>query len=151
MDSRSISTTTNVNIHHVFCHPYLVSFPFYTISICLCLLVPSSVTGNYGTNSVKNGVFPEKYVPGPLQEEVTVSMLPSCLCKGALHQCHNPPTAGHLSVEKTLDQLRREAYWVGIATDVRKVCQNCTRCQTSKLVSSTKAPLTPQSEDPGKC
>ena len=79
-------------------------------------------------------------MPGPLQEEVTVPMLPPCLCKGGLHQCHNPPTAGHLAVEKTLDQLQREAYWVGIATDVRKVC--CTRCQASKLVSPTKAPLT---------
>ena len=59
-----------------------------------------------------------------------------------LHQCHDPPTAGHQGVEKTLDRLRREADWVGIATDVRIFCRNCTTCQTSKLVSPAKAPLT---------
>ena len=31
--------TTNVNIHHVLCDPYLVSFPFYTIPICLFLKI----------------------------------------------------------------------------------------------------------------
>ena len=92
--------------------------------------------------TVKNGILCRKYVPGPLQEEVTVPILPPCLRKGALHQCHDPPTAGHQGVEKTLDRLRKEAYWVGIATDVRKFCRNCTTCQASKLVSPARAPLT---------
>ena len=28
-----------MNIHHVLCDPYLVSFPFYTIPICLFLKI----------------------------------------------------------------------------------------------------------------
>ena len=40
MDSgSSYQHTTNVNIHHVLCDPYLVSFPFYTIPICLFLKI----------------------------------------------------------------------------------------------------------------
>ena len=30
---------TNVIIHHVLCDPYLVSFPFFTIPICLFLKI----------------------------------------------------------------------------------------------------------------
>jgi hypothetical protein len=63
---------------------------------------------------VQSGVLCRKYVPGPLQEEVTVPILPPSLRQEALHQCHNLPTAGHQGIEKTLDRLRREAYWVGI-------------------------------------
>ena len=36
---REYQHTTNVNIHHVLCDPYLVSFPFYTIPICLFLKI----------------------------------------------------------------------------------------------------------------
>ena len=35
---REYQHTTNVNIHHVLCDPYLVSFPFYTIPI-ICLFL----------------------------------------------------------------------------------------------------------------
>ena len=58
-----------------------------------------------------------------------------------MYQCHDAPTAGHQGFDKTLDNLRREAYWVSMTSDVKLYCQQCPRCQQSKLPLSTRAPL----------
>ena len=88
-----------------------------------------------------DGIVCRCYCPGPDSELITVPVLPCTLQKAALHQAHNAPGAGHQGQEKTLQRLRLDTYWVGMASDVNKHCQNCTLCQQAKLSSPPKAPL----------
>ena len=43
--------------------------------------------------------------------------------------------------KKTLSRLKDEAYWPGMASDVRHYCQSCEMCQKSKLPSPVRVPL----------
>ena len=89
-----------------------------------------------------DGVLCRQYAPGPTSDVITVPILPPSLRQQALHVNHDSPSAGHLGMEKTLQRLRKEAYWVGMAADVHRYCQECSRCQQSKLPMPTRAPLT---------
>ena len=91
--------------------------------------------------TVRNSVLCRTYTPSPLQDEVTVPVLPPSLRQETLYQCHDLPTAGHQGMEKTLERLRKEAYWVGITRDVDNYCRRCLVCQAAKHVTPTKAPL----------
>ena len=64
------------------------------------------------------GTLCRKYSPGPLEPVVTVPVLPPCLQQEALRLSHDVPTAGHQGVDKTLDRLRKNAYWTNMARDV---------------------------------
>ena len=88
-----------------------------------------------------DGIVCRRYCPGPDSELITVTLLPCTLHQAALHQAHDVPGAGHQGQEKTLQILRLDAYWVGMASDVNEHCQNCTLCQQAKLNSPPKAPL----------
>ena len=62
--------------------------------------------------------------------------------KEALWWIHDAPTAGHQGVEKTLDRLWQEVYWVSMARDVEWYCRECTKRQQYKLSMPQCAPLT---------
>ena len=91
---------------------------------------------------IVDGVVCRKYAPGPTTETVTVPILPKSLQQKALLQCHNSPGAGHQGFKKTLERLRREAYWVNMAQDVEQHCRECQKCQSSKSSMPSRAPLT---------
>ena len=57
----------------------------------------------------------------------------------ALQRNHDAPSTGHQGVEKTLQHLKQEAFWVHIAKDVN---QFCVVCQQAKLPTPTPAPMT---------
>ena len=88
-----------------------------------------------------DGVLCRKYTPQPLRSVVTVPILPQCLQEHALYGCHDTPSAGHQGFRKTLENLRREAYWVHMVSDAELYCRQCPRCQQSKLPLPTRAPL----------
>ena len=88
------------------------------------------------------GVVCRRYTPGPTSTTVTVPILPMSLRKEALQHNHDHPSAGHLGVDKTLQRILKEAYWVYMASDVTKYCHECTRCQQVKPSKPTRAPLT---------
>ena len=90
---------------------------------------------------IREDVLCRAYTPNPLKDAVTVPVLPLKLHREALVQCHDIPLAGHQGKEKTLERLRKEAYWVGMAQDVERYCRECTICQKSKLAMPTQAPL----------
>ena len=90
---------------------------------------------------VINGVLVRQYSPSPLNQLVTVPILPAVFHKDALTHNHDVPTAGHQGVAKTLDRLCREAYWVDMAKHVEEHCRKCTVCQKSKLTMPQRAPL----------
>ena len=90
---------------------------------------------------IKDGIVCRHYSPGPDSELITVPVLPRTLQQEALHQAHNTPSSGHQGQDKTLQRLRLDAYWVGMASDVTKHCQKCTTCQQAKLPTPPKVPL----------
>lgn len=58
-----------------------------------------------------------------------------------LYRSHDTPAAGHQGIEKILERLRQQAYWVNMSQDVEKHCSECQMCQRSKLPTPTRAPL----------
>ena len=67
------------------------------------------------------GVVCRRYTPGPTSTTVTVPILPMSLRKEALQHNHDHSSAGHLGVDKTLQRILKEAYWVYMASDVTDV------------------------------
>ena len=91
---------------------------------------------------IVDGVLCRQYTPGPTSDKVLIPVLPTSLRQVALNRNHDAPSAGHLGSDKTLERLRQEAYWVGMARDVNQHCRECTKCQQAKLPAPQKAPLT---------
>ena len=86
-------------------------------------------------------IFCRHYQPDPTMDSVTVPVLPVSLHQEALFQAHDAPSAGHQGTAKTLHRLRQESYWVGMAWDVERHCQECVTCQQTKPPLPKKAPL----------
>ena len=89
-----------------------------------------------------DGVVYRRYTPDPVLDPVTVPILPCTRWPQAFQECHDAPSAGHLSPPKTLAKLHREAYWVNMAKNVFEYCKECTKCQQGKPPMPQKAPLT---------
>ena len=86
-----------------------------------------------------DGVVCRRYDPDPVTSTVTV---PRNLRLMALHCCHDECSAGHLGVEKTLHELRQEAYWIYMANNVEEHCRQCVKCNQSKPPTPVRAPMT---------
>lgn len=92
--------------------------------------------------TVVDGVVCRKYTPDPTKETITVPIVPTSLRNSVLIRSHDVPSAGHQGVERTLDHVRREGYWVNMAKDAERHCRECTKCQEAKLPAPVRAPLT---------
>eukprot|EP00731_Ephydatia_muelleri_P016111 Em0009g535a len=84
----------------------------------------------------------ERFVPGPLEEVITVPVMPTSLQLEILRNCHDIISAGHQGTGKTLDRLKRVAYWVGMAKATELYCRSCEVCQQSKLPMPVAVPMT---------
>ncbi|KAL5457235.1 hypothetical protein EMCRGX_G034481 [Ephydatia muelleri] len=91
---------------------------------------------------VVDGVLCCKYTPGPLEKEKIVPIVPLSLQPTALKVNHDIISSGHQGVEKTLQRLKRTAYWIGMAKDTELYCRSCMVCQRSKLPMPTPVPMT---------
>ena len=61
-----------------------------------------------------------------------------------MKQAHDGHHGGHLSFRRTLEKVRRQAYWAGWRSDVKRFCRQCPSCNDNfetKLPRS--APLQP--------
>lgn len=59
-----------------------------------------------------------------------------------LHVLHNSPSAGHISVSKTLEKVRRRFYWHGMREDVENHIRRCGPCaQVNDPIKLPRAPL----------
>jgi len=45
-----------------------------------------------------------------------------------LRQAHKGFTGGHMGERRTLQQVRRRAYWFGWAAETRRFCRLCPEC-----------------------
>ena len=91
---------------------------------------------------VVDGVVCRRYSPEPTRDTITVPIVPPTRRRAMLIRNHDMPSAGHQGVERTLDRVRKEDYWVNMAKDVERHCRECTKCQQAKLPAPVKAPLT---------
>ena len=89
---------------------------------------------------IVDGVLCRKSTLSPLLGPVTVPIVPPSLRHVALTRCHDAPSAGHLGAEWTLERLRQEAYWIGMA-DVEWHCRECNTCQKTKAPMPQRSPL----------
>ena len=60
--------------------------------------------------TVIDGILYCQYTPTPMQQAVTVPILPPSLHKDALSCNHDAPTASHLGADKTLERLRHDGF-----------------------------------------
>ncbi len=72
---------------------------------------------------------------------ITVPILPISLRHQAFLDAHDATKSGHQGMDRTLQRLRQQAYWVSMAGDVDRYCRKCTKCQESKLAAPTRAPM----------
>ena len=49
--------------------------------------------------------------------------------------------AGHFGQKRTLQNLRRNYFWLGMARDARRFCQRCRTCQKAKALNRAKVPI----------
>ena len=93
---------------------------------------------------VHRGVLYRKWNGGEKESEFLQVVVPASLRSDFLERAHTGMCGGHLGVRRTMDQVRRRAFWIGWRRDVEKFCRRCTNCQTyfrGKLPRS--APLQP--------
>jgi len=57
-------------------------------------------------------------------------LVPVAARKNFLNRTHTGMTGGHLGIKRTLDQVRRRAYWRGWRRDVRQFCMQCNECNS---------------------
>ena len=58
-----------------------------------------------------------------------------------LHMNHDLPSAGHFGWRKTLERLKNNGYWIGMAKDVQQYCRSCSWCMESKQYKPAKVLL----------
>ena len=89
-----------------------------------------------------DGIVCRRYAPSPASDVISVPVLPESLQKEALQRNHDAPSAGHQRMEKTLQRLKQEAFWVHMAREVNEYCNKCVVCQQAKLPNPSPAPIT---------
>eukprot|EP00731_Ephydatia_muelleri_P003079 Em0001g3079a len=83
-----------------------------------------------------------KYHPGPMSDTFVVPVLPEALHQQALSMCHDSQAASHQGTHTMPERIRREAYWVNMAQDMKRHCRECVTCQKSKLTMPVRSPFT---------
>jgi transposase InsO family protein len=66
------------------------------------------------------------------EDEEPQLVVPSCLRKEILTECHNNAISGHNGIEKSLFRLRKRYYWSGMRRDITDHIRKCVECQRYK-------------------
>lgn len=65
---------------------------------------------------------------------------PEELRRNVIEAAHNPPSAAHGGVDKTLELVKRYFYWPGVSAEVRKFVAECSICKETKAPNQTLRP-----------
>lgn len=91
---------------------------------------------------LQNNILYSRWFDEVTGTEQLVLVVPEAWRHDILKMVHSDPGLGHFGVKKTLDRLRRRAYWPSMARSVSNFCENCDRCQARKQPAKTpRAPL----------
>lgn len=66
--------------------------------------------------------------------------VPEALRLDIISNAHNPPTAAHGGIDKTIDLIRRFYFWPKLAKDVRTFVAECQICKVTKAPNYTLRP-----------
>jgi len=75
-----------------------------------------------------NGVLYRRFRYADGRADVLQLLLPRCLQKDFMTRVHAGMAGGHLGIRRTLDQVRRRAFWRGWRRDVQTYCRQCDSC-----------------------
>ncbi|POM79646.1 Uncharacterized protein PHPALM_2626, partial [Phytophthora palmivora] len=85
--------------------------------------------------TVKNGILMRrvhlKARAGPARS-LELPVIPITYVATVLHHCHSDVFAAHVGVTKTMDKVRKHAYWHGWKKDVAEYVRECTVCGSGK-------------------
>ena len=77
-------------------------------------------------------------------------VVPTSLRQHILRECHDSPTAGHVGMHRTLEQVDRQFHWHGLRGDVTSYVRSCPTCQQMKSDNRAKAGLLQPLEIPSR-
>lgn len=66
--------------------------------------------------------------------------VPTRLRADVLKQAHDSVVSSHCGMQKTIEKLRRNLYWPGLANDVRNYIRNCDTCKETKAPNHVLRP-----------
>jgi len=75
-----------------------------------------------------NGVLFRRKMGQGDKGDVLQLLVPACLRSEYVQRAHTGITGGHLGIRRTMDQVRRRAFWSGWRRDVRRHCHQCQNC-----------------------
>jgi transposase InsO family protein len=75
-----------------------------------------------------DGVLYRRKPSGTGRPGVLQLLAPKAYRQEIMEQAHAGFSGGHLGERRTIEQVRRRAYWLGWASDVRKFCRQCNPC-----------------------
>ncbi|KFD46539.1 LOW QUALITY PROTEIN: hypothetical protein M513_12590, partial [Trichuris suis] len=87
------------------------------------------------TSTPKDGVVFRKPPSAASALVARIPLAPPSLRPTILSFCHDVPAAGHMGFDRTLDRVRRTAFWPGFRQEVREYCEACPVCQMVKAQS----------------
>ena len=96
------------------------------------LLRASQETKTYWTQwdrlTCIDGLIYRRYSPPNGSSETFQVLIPPAYRPEVLQQAHKGFTGGHMGEGRTLEQVRRRAYWLGWAADTRRFRRRCPEC-----------------------
>ena len=85
---------------------------------------------------VVDGVLYRRFSYNDGRPDVLQLLVPFAMRKDFLLKVHACMNGGHLGIRRTLDQVRRRAFWPGWRGDVRSHCKQCQNCNEISGVTS---------------
>jgi transposase InsO family protein len=79
-----------------------------------------------------DAVLYRRYTRGVGRNEVLQLVTPPCYRDEILRLAHAGFTGGHMGERRTLEQVRRRAYWAGWAADTKRMLRSCPACCSYK-------------------
>jgi transposase InsO family protein len=77
---------------------------------------------------LRDHVLYRRYSQKEGRPETLQTVMPTEYRSFVMHQAHAGFGSGHMGERRTLDQVRRRAYWAGWASDVRRMLRACPEC-----------------------
>jgi len=77
--------------------------------------------------TLRNGVMYRRYSSAQLSETLQL-LVPSVYRPEVVRQAHKGLTGGRMGERRTLEQVRRRAYWHGWASETRRFCRRGSEC-----------------------
>jgi len=74
---------------------------------------------------IVDGVLYRRFSYNDGRPDVLQLLVPFAMRKDFLEKVHAGMNGGHLGIRRTLDQVRRRAFWPGWRVDVRRHCKQC--------------------------